>query len=270
MKLKNSQKRRAAFLVAAFMGIAVALYHPSAVNGKTVQQQADVVATVNALLQIRAEVVATITAIAIQTGDKAPVSTPIATASVGNVSSGSVSSGPIVKVLVKGLNIRSGPGTGFAVVGNANAGQQFSILGQSGNCAWLKIGTPNSERREVGWISGGSQYTSYTTACKDIPAANQASLPVATARPAPTSAKSTSDQIGCYIIENQLALQLTIQLSRADGWKDSFQLASGATREYCAEAGTYTYTISLPPPLSNISGELKINAGDRFYLPLKL
>ena len=76
MKLKNSQKRRAAFLVAAFMGIAVALYHPSAVNGKTVQQQADVVATVNALLQIRAEVVATITAIAIQTGDKAPVSTP--------------------------------------------------------------------------------------------------------------------------------------------------------------------------------------------------
>ena len=272
--------------IVGFVGLVAmnaALFYPAVVNGESVAQQGNIAATVAALLQTRQAVVATITASAPQNDTAAAQagakSTPVPTNTPVNVPTNtaqSTSSSPLVEVLVRGLNIRSGPGTGYAVVGNANAGQQFVILGQASNCAWLNVGNPNKNNSEVGWISGAAQYTSYAVACSAIPSVGApARQVVATPRSTSTPATSTQQNnqtaaTGCYILENQLGYTLTIRLSRTDGWSDSFQLDPAARREYCAPAGTYSYTISLPPPLSNINGMLTISAGDRFYLPLKL
>lgn len=272
--------------IVGFVGLVAinaAFFYPAVVNGESVAQQGNIAATVAALLQTRQAVVATITASApqdgatsAQTGVKstpAPTNTPV---DVPTNTPAKVSSLPLVEVLVRGLNIRSGPGTRYAVVSNANAGQQFVILGQASNCAWLNVGNPDNNNSEVGWISGAAQYASYTVACSTItsalaPTRQIVATPRPTATPAPASGQTNQTATtGCYILENQLSFTLTIKLSRADGWSDSFQLDPAARREYCAPAGTYNYTISLPPPLSSINGVLTISAGDRFYLPLKL
>lgn len=266
MKQQQNQFYRLIFWLLVSLGVTTILLVAGTTKRMNGQQQFDAAATATALVQTREAIVATVTAsaasnpVAKAVAPSKPTAAPAAAATV-----------PIAEVRVKGLNIRSGPGTGYAIRSNANVGQRFTILGQSGNCAWLKVGDMNQPSTEVGWISGNAQYTAYTTACTQIPQASAPVLPpTKTPRSTTPAQTNQANATGCYILENQLALQLTITLSRADGWSDSFQLAPGTTREYCAPPGTYNYTISLPPPLSSMSGVLTIKAGDRFYLPLKL
>lgn len=60
-------------------------------------------------------------------------------------------SGPTVKILHAGTNIRSGPGTNYAVVHRANMGDVFPVLSKEGD--WFKIRLANGETAYVaGWI----------------------------------------------------------------------------------------------------------------------
>lgn len=156
--------RRRGYFGTVVLGVLLTLVlNPLSVKSRGLQQQSPAAQTVNALLMTRSAIVATITAIA------APNITPTEVVTRAAVAQPELQ---LVNVRVQGLNIRSGPGTGYPVVGSARAGQQFAILGQSNNCAWLKVGTPDAAQNDVGWISGAAQYTSYTTACREIPAAN--------------------------------------------------------------------------------------------------
>lgn len=81
-----------------------------------------------------------------------------------------------LEVLAAGVNIRSGPGAGFPVIGSAQTGQRFAILGQSGNCAWLKIGQVQNQER---WITGNAQFVRLLSPCSQAPAISlQAQTPV--------------------------------------------------------------------------------------------
>ena len=98
-----------------------------------------------------------------------------------------------LEVLAAGVNIRSGPGAGFPVISSAQTGQRFAILGQSGNCAWLKIGQVQNQER---WITGNAQFVRLLSPCSQAPAvALQATTPVTPSmQPTPTPGRTAAVQ----------------------------------------------------------------------------
>ena len=88
----------------------------------------------------------------------------------------STSSAPMVTATVD-LNIRSGPGTNYGVVGSLSAGESAEILGKSSNGGWWKIVCPPGASGNQCWASAGGQFST---------AVNASSVPVAQA-PAPPS-----------------------------------------------------------------------------------
>ncbi len=222
-------------------------------------QAFDAAATVTALVQTRTAILAIVTR------------TPgIAGISVGNPPDVTE---PLVKVIVAGLNVRSGPGTNYAIINSAQNGEQFQILGQADNCNWLQIGAVGAvQGQSVGWIAGAAQYTTYSVPCSAIPTAAIPATPTPPPAPAPTATPKPVQKAnvqGCYILRNELGFAVTITLDGPNGWKDTLQLAVGAEREYCAPAGDYRYTLTAPDPWGAIQGNLTVKANERLLLPLK-
>jgi uncharacterized protein YraI len=224
-------------------------------NARPAAQAFDAAATVTALVQTRTAILAIVTR----------------TPDIPGISAGSPvnATEALVEVIVAGLNVRSGPGTNYAVVNSAQSGAQFQILGQADNCSWLQIGAVGTGQ-SVGWIAGAAQYATFARPCAAIPAAAIPATP--TPRPAPTAtpppAQNATAQ-GCYILRNELGFAVTITLNGPNGWQDTLQLAVGAEREYCAPAGTYQYTLTAPAPWGSIRGDLAVKANERLLLPLK-
>lgn len=71
-------------------------------------------------------------------------------------------------VVIAALNIRSGPGTGYSRIGGVKKGDILTVLGQSGNCTWLKVKTAQITE---GWVSGAARYVTLNIKCNMIPAA---------------------------------------------------------------------------------------------------
>lgn len=224
---------------------------------KPVPQTFDAAATVTALVQTRTAILAIVTR------------TPgIAGISADNPNNATDS---LVEVTVAGLNIRSGPGTNYAIINSAQNGERFQILGQADNCNWLQIGAVGAvQGQSVGWIAGAAQYTTYSVPCSAIPNAAIPATPTprqaSTAMPQPVQQGNAQ---GCYILRNELGFAVTITLDGPNGWKDTLQLAVGAEREYCAPAGDYRYTLTAPDPWGAIQGNLTVKANEHLLLPLK-
>lgn len=87
-------------------------------------------------------------------------------------------------VLVAKLNVRSGPGTGYARIGQVSAGDVLTVTGQTQNCGWLKVQTAKLD----GWAAGQRQYVRLDTACSEIPAATAATATVTGTVTAPVTA----------------------------------------------------------------------------------
>jgi Tol biopolymer transport system component len=83
------------------------------------------------------------------------------------------------------LNVRSGPGTGYAVIGKAAAGQTLTVQGRNATGDWLQIRLPGSEN--VGWVSAA-----YVNTGEALAAVAVAEAPPATSTPVTaTSAAAT-------------------------------------------------------------------------------
>jgi hypothetical protein len=78
---------------------------------------------------------------------------------------GSASAAPVLEVLVQGLNLRSGPGVGYAIVGNATRGQLLPVLGQTSGCAWIKVRF--GEGKDA-WTSGAAIYSRLNVPCGNV------------------------------------------------------------------------------------------------------
>lgn len=187
MVRKHTAHRAAGFALALLIALpligasslAVAGAHePGLRQNPTSTALPDLTATVSALKALEMQVHATQTAIAelSATPTSPATATPAATPTPRPAP-------PIAEVLVGGLNIRSGPGSSFSVVGNAAAGQRFPVTGQAGNCAWLRVVLEDGTE---GWISGAAAYSSLSVACSAVPAAGggSAAVPTPTPRPA--------------------------------------------------------------------------------------
>jgi hypothetical protein len=65
---------------------------------------------------------------------------------------------PRVTTLVA-LNVRSGPGVAYEIVGFLLEGSRADIIGQNEEGNWWRIACPEDSEAEECWVSGGSQFT---------------------------------------------------------------------------------------------------------------
>ncbi|MCA9987235.1 MAG: SH3 domain-containing protein [Anaerolineales bacterium] len=112
---------------------------------------------------------------------------------------------PTVTSLVD-LNVRTGPGTNYGVVGALPAGSSAAIVGKSPDGNWWKISCPANVGNEC-WTSAGASYST---------ASNAGGVPVANVPPAPTHAptytytpSSTTTATSTYPAGTATALYLT-------------------------------------------------------------
>lgn len=169
------------------------------------------------------------------------------------------------------VNIRSGPGTSYGIVGAAVAGEEYSVTGQVSNCQWYQIDHP-----ELGttWIAGGD-FSKANGDCATIPAISVTPTAVPTATAVLKSA--TTDPTdpfpadkGCLLLQNQLGPELTFSFTSEDGrFSDTVQVTSDADYPYCLDPGSYRVTVDAPPPWADINEEFTITAGDRFFFPIR-
>lgn len=117
-------------------------------------------------------VVTTVIVVATPTlAEEAPAAADVPTLSAPTAQPGS----PTMTALVS-LNVRTGPGTNYPVVGAFNAGQTATIIGKSQDGNWWKIQCPVGAGNEC-WAAARSEYSSSTGA---------EGVLVAAAPPAPT------------------------------------------------------------------------------------
>ena len=190
---------------------------------------------------------------------------------------------------VRSLRIRSGPGIDYEIVGGANQGESFPVLGQAFDCQWLQVEHPSLG---TVWVSGLPQYTTVDTECTQLaegdgssptptstpaaeqPAAEVAVEPTPTAQPEEEPAEAPVDTLpadqGCYLIQNQLGPELNVTVTAQDReWSETFQIGEGQEVPYCLIPGRYTVTIDAPPPWADLNDELVVQAGDRYFWPIR-
>ena len=81
---------------------------------------------------------------------------------------------PNAAILAPKLNIRSGPGTQYEVIGLAAANERYFVTGQANNCAWLQIVL---EEGTEGWIAGDATLAQTSVPCTVIRGAEIAAVP---------------------------------------------------------------------------------------------
>lgn len=92
------------------------------------------------------------------------------------------------------LNVRSGPGTNYTIVGVLRAGQSASVIGKSSNGGWWKITCPTGVGGEC-WASAGSQYSTASNV-ENVPAAAAPPPPATQVAAAPTTSEATAEPTG--------------------------------------------------------------------------
>jgi N-acetylmuramoyl-L-alanine amidase len=99
--------------------------------------------------------------------------------------SGEAATGPTATVTAPVLNLRSGPGTSFAVAGKLKSGDTLTVLGRNAAGDWLYVCClPDTETR--GWVS--AEFVTPAFAAADLPALADDGTPGAA--PAPPAAES--------------------------------------------------------------------------------
>ena len=181
------------------------------------------------------------------------------------------------------LNVRSGPDTAFGTVATLVKDDVLDVIGQSNSCVWLQVRTATGAEGWVAHVIGGKEYTSLNIECDTVP---EVVVPTPTARPQPTSPPAaptlpaaaptaTSESglppgLGCYLIQNQLGVELTFTIQAVTwNWRETFRVPAMAEMPYCLGPGRYNYTIDAPPPWSSLNGTLDVAAGDRLLWPIR-
>lgn len=114
-----------------------------------------------------------------------------------------VAPGNTVTVLSPGLNVRSGPGAGYASVAVVTQGDVLTVIGQNGDGSWILVRLPNGIE---GWVA-----SAYTTYGYNGPVVTPQPLPSPTATsyrsptPTSTSAPTISEWRGEYFPNRDLA-----------------------------------------------------------------
>lgn len=91
----------------------------------------------------------------------------------------SLSESSLVTAGESNVNIRSGPGTDYAIIGKLPAGQSLEIVGRTADSSWWQVSTPDS----LGWVA--AEVTSASNIIDSIPIAEAPLPPVEETSPSP-------------------------------------------------------------------------------------
>jgi hypothetical protein len=125
------------------------------------------------------------------TGTSTPVGTssPTPSATPGVTPSATVAPTPEAEVIIQSLNVRSGPGTEYSVIGSLSQGTKVEVLGRAGN-GWLQIPwTGEQGKRSEGWTSGNLKYVRVNEHVQTLPTLAPDKIP-----PTPTLARGVPEQ----------------------------------------------------------------------------
>lgn len=210
----------------------------------------------------------------------------------------SQNAGATAKVVVSALNVRSGPGTTYSRLGVVKNGETLTVLGQSGNCAWLQIRTA---QKLDGWVSGAARYVTLSQKCAEIPATTATSsasqtnpaqsttgmsAPTATPIPTPTSVSDRpawlapgvevgmaaeleqkvplkADQACVLFVNTMIVTPILITFTHQEmQFNTEIPVEGSSEKVVCLPAGKYTFTISAP---FGDRGEASMTNVIRFY-----
>ncbi|MEZ4732622.1 MAG: tetratricopeptide repeat protein [Caldilineaceae bacterium] len=156
------------------------------------------------------------------------------------------------------LNVRSGPGTNYGVIGQLNSGMRLNVVAQAYTCAWLQVQLADGRQ---GWIAGQAPYAALEGNCALIPQGTFGAAPVASG--------GGSGGTGCILFQNHFNDEATVTLTSKDGqWNKTFKVGRKANYRECVSPGSYTYTIDVPPPWGSVNGELTISRGRTITFPI--
>jgi Tol biopolymer transport system component/uncharacterized protein YraI len=87
------------------------------------------------------------------------------------------------------LNIRSGPGTNFGVIGKALPQEVFVVLGRTSDSTWVQLAVPDLSGG-LGWVS--ANFVRVSTAIADLPVTAEVNASAPTAVPLPTATPASA------------------------------------------------------------------------------
>lgn len=137
-------------------------------------------------------------AITATTGADTPVATATARPAAQSERPTPVADGrPTAQVAMTGsrLNIRSGPGTSFGVIGKALPREVFVVLGRNGDSTWVQLEVPDLTGG-IGWVA--ANFVTLSDPIADLPVTAEtnesapAAAPPALPTPAPTNAPTNN------------------------------------------------------------------------------
>ncbi|MFZ4663753.1 MAG: SH3 domain-containing protein [Caldilineaceae bacterium] len=98
---------------------------------------------------------------------------------------------PTAQVTMTGsrLNIRSGPGTNFGVIGKALPQEVFVVLGRTSDSTWVQLAVPDLSGG-LGWVS--ANFVRVSTAIAELPVTAEVNASAPTAVPLPTATPASA------------------------------------------------------------------------------
>ncbi len=88
------------------------------------------------------------------------------------------------------LNVRSGPGTGFARLASVSRNQTLAVSGRNSACSWIKVALPTGVS---GWVA--AQFVTLNGTCSSAPVDAGTASPSSPAVTAPPAAATTSNNM---------------------------------------------------------------------------
>ena len=132
------------------------------------------------------------------------------------------------------VNVRSGPGAAYPVVGRLSAGQTVPVIGRDSSAQWFAVNAAGAPQG-IGWV--WSTVVTYSGSINDLPVIQPSgpppstNTPAATAPPAATSAPTGQGANGIQTLQFQM--EQTTGSANANMWFD-FQVVNttGTTINY--------------------------------------
>jgi hypothetical protein len=153
-------------------------------------------------------------------------------------------------VSAEAANLRAGPGTNYAIVGQAQQGDALQVIGRSPGGDWLLVVAPDGRR---GWLSISLLKVNLVLDGVAVAELPPTPTPAVTPTPNPTPAPRVCPPGPALVqVISELDMQLTLKLQGPE--EVIMIIPAGATQHYCLAPGEYSYAATAP------SGETKAGA----------
>ncbi len=213
-------------------------------------------------------VVAGPTDTAVPTATASPTSAPTGTPTAVPTASPSVSA-------ASSVNLRSGPGTEYPIVGALAQGQRYDVQGRTEDSAWWEVAAAG---QQLAWVAAAVVTTTGDMA--SAPVERNIPTPPPTATPAPAAAATPITQTAtsasgtvtstqaCYVFHNFIGSTVHGTFTRqGDEKRIEFDMASHTDQTVCFDPGRWTYTISAPQ-WNDITDGFQAVAGQQAEWPI--